>query len=166
MPGKVIGQHLDYGYPGTFSRNADCIIINRRGTGEISFGAPVVMNDDNTVTAFGDSNTAAEFIGVAVREVKQQTNYLSNNVKYIDGDPTDVITRGSVVVGISSGTPKANGPVYIRIAENASYPESKIGDFVAEADGSNTVELDNVVFTTGKKDGNNVAEVTVLSRKA
>lgn len=166
MPGKVIGQTLDFGFPGSFSRNADCITINRRGVGEINFGAPVVMKGDNTVSAFGADNAATDFIGIAIREVKQQTNYLSNDVKYTDGDPTDVLTRGSAVVHITSGKPKANDPVHIRIAENAALPQSAIGDFVAEADGDMTVKLDNVVFTTGKVDTNGVAEVTILTRKA
>lgn len=166
MPGTTIGMSMNFGYPGSFSRNPDCIIRNQVSKGGIPFGAALILNGDNTFSVFGAANTAADFIGVSVREVKQQTDYFSTDIIYKDGQPTDALTRGSCTVKVTSGTPVANGPVFIRIAENAAFPDSAIGDFVGEADGANTIQLDNCVFRSGKIDGNGVSEITVLTRKA
>lgn len=167
MPGKVIQEKLNYGYPGSVSRSNDSIIINKRVKGEgVPFGSPVVMNDDNSVSAFGAEHTATEFIGVAVREVKQTADYYNPTGTYLENEPADIITRGSITVEINNGTPKARGKVYIRIAENEAIPNGVIGGFEAVADGVNTVELSNVVFTTGQMDTNKIAEITILSRNA
>ncbi|SFU70994.1 structural cement protein Gp24 [Alicyclobacillus macrosporangiidus] len=171
MPGSVVGKTLNLGYPGNVSRSADAVIVNRpvRSTDSnpIPFGAPVVLNSDNTYSLFGATNTAADFAGVAIREVKQATSYLSQpygQTQYNPGDPCDVIERGSVTVTCNVGTPVAGGPVYIRVAANASIPNGVVGGFEAAADGTNTVQLTNVQWKTGKIDANNTAEITILSR--
>jgi hypothetical protein len=157
---------MNYGYPGSFSRSPDNLTRNQVAKGDIPFGAPLILNADNTFSVFDPAKTAADFVGVAVREVKQQTGYFSTDVLYKDGQPADCLTRGSCTVKVTSGTPSANSPVFIRIAENAAFPGSAVGDFVAEADGANTLELTNTVFQSGKIDGNGVAEITVLTRQA
>jgi len=166
MPGKAIGKSLDLGYPGTFSRNPDCVIQNRPTKGDTQFGAPVKLNSDSTFTAIGAGDTAAAFVGIAVRIVKQQTDYYSTQVVYKDKESMDVLTHGSVTVRVTSGAPTAGSPVFIRIAANPAFPDSKVGDIVAAADGANTIQLSNAVFHTGKVDANGVAEITVLTRKA
>jgi len=157
---------LDYGYPGTFSRNPDDIAQNRPAKGDIPFGAPCILNDDGTFSKFGATNTAADFVGVARRIVKQQSDYYSTEVVYKDAEPTDCHMRGSITVKITSGTPTAGSPVFIRVAKNAAFPDAEVGDFAASADGANTVQLDNAVFHSGKVDNNSVSEITVLTRKA
>ncbi len=175
MPGQVIGIELPLGYPGSFARTPDCIIMNRlvhAESGAVAFGAPVVLNSDNTYSAFGAENTAAEFAGIAVREVKMATSYLNQNeVVYLAGQPCDVLERGNIVVACKKGTPTAGGKVYIRIAKNETYPGSQIGDFEAEADpktgdsGSDkTIELSGVCWTTGRIDANGCAELTIKNR--
>jgi len=166
MPGKAIGMTLDFGYPGTYSRNPDCVIQNRPASGDIPFGAPLILNSDGTFSTFGEDNTANDFVGVACRIVKQQTDYFKEGVEYRNQEPTDAIMRGSVTVKITSGAPTAGSPVFVRVAENTASPDSKVGDFVAAADGTNTIQLSNAVFHTGKVDNNSVAEITVLTRKA
>lgn len=167
MPGKVIQEKLNYGYPGSVSRSNDAIIINRRvKEGVIAFGDPVIMNDDNSLSAFGEGHKATDFIGVAVREVKQTADYYNPTGKYLENEPADIITRGSVTVQVNAGTPKARGKVYVRVVANEAIPNGVVGGFEAEADGTNTVELSNVVFTTGQMDTNKVAEITILSRNA
>ena len=163
MPGKVIGIELPLGYEGNYARTPDCIIMNRKAkTTDIPFGAPVILNSDNTYSAFGASNTAAQFGGVAVREVKQTVNFLNqNNAYYEAGSQCDVLERGNIVVKCGKGTPSAGGKVYIRKALNEDYPDQKIGSFEAEADSTNTVELTNAYWTTGKIDSNNMAEMTI-----
>ena len=244
MPGSVIGKSLNLGYPGSISRSADAIIANRlfraTDTGTIPFGSPVVLNPDNTYSAFGSvastlaaaltlstayttltvaalpnavdvgdlvtlvsgadnqtttvavaaaagattltvasftanfaypigttvtiSNTFAQFAGVAAREVKQSTDYFAAQGEYLPGQPCDVIERGSVTVTCNVGTPVAGGAVYVRIAANAGIPTGVVGGFEAAADGTNTIQLTNVMWKTGKIDANKVAEVTILTR--
>lgn len=174
MPGSAIGIELNLGYPGSVSRSIDTIItprpIKSNVTGgeetepSILFGEPVILNDDNTYSRFGASGTAAAFAGIAAREVKQATSYYSACGSYLPGEVADVIERGSVTVLCNVGTPKAGGKVYIRTAANASIPNGVIGQFEAEADGTNTIEITNARWKTGKKDGNNVAELTILTR--
>lgn len=168
MPGRVIGIELPLGYPGTIARTPDAIIMNRLVKAEsanIGYGKPVILNGDNTYSAFGADNTADQFGGVAIREVKMATNYYDqNDVEYLPGQQCDVLERGSIVVKCLKGTPTAGGKVYIRIAENATYPGSKVGDFEAEADGSNTVELTGVVWATGRIDAEKCCELLIKER--
>jgi len=168
MPGFVIGKSFNLGYPGNVSRSADAIIDNRvvkpSDTENINFGDPVVLNADNTYSKFGATGTAASFAGIAVREVKQSTDYLNVQGFYAPGQPCDVISRGTVTVVCNVGTPKAGGAVYIRTTANPSIPDGVVGGFEAAADGTNTVEIPNLKWTTGKMDANKVTEVTILSR--
>lgn len=168
MPGQAIGIQMQYGYPGTFARNGDCIIGNRpvKGSDTVgpNFGEPVVLNADNTFSKFGSAGTAATFAGVAVREVKQTTDYLGSSGQYLPGQPCDVIERGNVSVVCNVGTPTAGGDVYVRITANESIPAGVVGGFEAAADGANTVKLTNAKWATGLKDSNNVTELSILNR--
>lgn len=176
-PGGVIGISMNNGFPGSYSRNGDCVIANRLVkptdlTGP-DFGEAVVLNDDNTYTgvkAFitaGGAMTAAKFAGVAVREVKQATAYAAAAVgNYGAGQPCDVLQRGSIVVTCNVGTPKSGATVYLRIAANGAIPAGIVGGYEAAADGGNTVALTNVQWSTGVKDANGVAEITILQRLA
>ena len=174
MPGKAIGIELNLGYPGTVSRSVDAIITPKVIKSDVSsgketelpiaFGEPVVLNADNTYSRFATDSTADKFIGIAVREIKQATDYYSASGEYLPNEVCDVLNRGSIMVLCNNGTPTAGGKVYIRIKENVSVPNGVIGQFEAVADGENTVEIPNLKWTTGKKDSNNVAEVTVLTR--
>jgi len=168
MPGFAIGKSLNLGYAGNVSRSADAIITNRlvkeTDTEDIKFGEAVVLNSNNTYSKFGATGTAETFAGVAVREVKQSTDYFAAQGFYKPGQPCDVIERGSVTVVCNHGTPKAGGDVHVRIAENAAIPTGVIGGFEAAADGTNTIKLTGVKWKTGKIDPNKVAEITILSR--
>lgn len=164
MPGAVIGKKLNYGYPGAISRSIDAVVTNRRSKGIIKFGAPVVLNSNNSYSAFSESNVATDFVGIAVREVKQSTNYLNGTSQYEDKERTDVLNRGSICIKVNIGNPTPNGKVYIRISQNEAKAKGVVGEFEAEADGAHTIELSNVRFTTGDLDSNGVAEVTILSR--
>lgn len=165
MSGAVIGKELNFGYPGNVSRSIDAIITNRPSKGDIPFGTPVVLNGDNTVSSFNESNTSEDFVGIAIREVKQAINYNTSASGYLDKERTDVIVRGSVCIEVNNGTSAAGGKVYIRIKENPALPKGFVGGFEAEPDGLNTVELKGVRFTSGRVDANKVAEITILDRK-
>jgi hypothetical protein len=174
MPGSAIGIELNLGYPGTISRSIDTIITPRAVKSAVEneketepsilFGEPVILNDDNTYSRFGANGTAATFAGIAVREVKQATDYYAASGSYLPGETMDVVERGSVTVKCNVGTPASGGKVYIRVKENAAIPTGVIGQFEAAADGTNTVEITNARWKTGKIDVNKVAELTILTR--
>jgi hypothetical protein len=166
MPGQVIGKALNMGYPGTPSRSSDNVIVNRISEGKIVFGAAVALNPDNTVSAFGTDNTEDQFVGIARRVVKQQTDVWEPAGAYLDKEAADILTRGDIIVRFKNvGVPTAGGAVYIRVEENPLLPDAEIGDIEAEADGTNTLLLNNVRFTTGRTDETGVIEITVLTRR-
>lgn len=168
MPGNVIGKALNFGYAGNVSRSHDAVIANRivkpSDTANINFGDPVVLNSDNTYSKFGASGTAAAFAGIAVREVKQTTDYFASQGFYAPGQPCDVASRGTIAVVCNVGTPTAGGDVYVRITANGAIPAGVVGGFEAAADSTNTVKLTGVKWTTGKLDANRIAEVTITQR--
>ena len=169
MPGKAIGISMGYGYPGSFARNADCIIMQRpvqdSDTEPIKFGDPVILNPNNTYSKFDATGTADAFVGIAVREVKQDTNYLDPaNGSYKPAEPCDVLERGSASVICNVGTPTAGGAVYVRITANAGIPSGVVGGFEAAADGGNTIQIPNAKWATGLIDSDQIAEVTILTR--
>lgn len=174
MPGSAIGIELNLGYPGTVSRSIDTIITPRAVKSAVTdgketepsilFGEPVILNGDNTYSRFGAGGTAATFVGIAVREVKQATDYYSGCGSYLPGEVMDVIERGSTTVKCNLGTPAAGGKVYIRIKANTAKPTGVVGQFEAEADDTNTVEIANARWKTGKIDSSKVAELTILTR--
>ncbi|SFE43656.1 hypothetical protein SAMN04487969_102508 [Paenibacillus algorifonticola] len=169
MPGAVIGKVLNLGYAGGVSRGDDTIITNRvlkAGSNNVAFGDAVILQADNTWGSITGASTAAEFAGVAVREVKQSVNYLAQatSAGYVGNDPTDVIERGSVTVFCNNGTPTAGGAVFLRILANVAIPNGKVGQFEAVADGTNTIEITNAKWKTGKLDANKIAELTILTR--
>ncbi len=168
MSGKAIGISFNYGYPGTIARLGDEISRTRpmkAGTEDVYFGDPVVINSDSTVQKFGASHTADQFAGVAMRKIKGATQYLSQNRAFYTGqEPVDVLERGGVTVNCNVGTPTIGGPVYIRVAANASIPSGVVGGFEAAADGTNTILLTNAKWST-LKDANGVAELTILTRQ-
>lgn len=174
MPGSAVGIELNLGYTGTVSRSIDTIITPRvvksvvtsgvETEPSILFGEPVLLNVDNTYSRFGTTGTAATFAGIAVREVKQATDYYAASGSYLPGEIVDVLERGSMTVKCNVGTPTAGGKVYIRTIANAAIPLGVIGQFEAAADSTNTIEITNLRWKTGKIDGNKIAEVTILTR--
>ena len=162
MQNQIIGKSMFHGYAGSFSRQPDTIIDTHPAGGDIAFGAAVVYNN-GAVTVPGESSTAAQFVGVAVREVKSATNYLNQNIgSYVQYDAVPVLKRGCVNVICQNGTPALDGTVYVRVKANASLPNAVVGGFEAAADGSNSVALTNAKWK-GEKDGNGVAEIRILT---
>ena len=163
MPGKVIGKVMNYGYPGTVSRSRDAVIDTFPAKVDIEFGAPVVLNSDGTVSPFGASDTAAKFIGFAVRAVKQAYN-LDGDAHYAKNEPVDVLTRGTCTVHCAASTPVQQSAVYIqKVAETGV---AAVGDITgtASSTAANSVALTNAVWAAGHKDAYGNAEATVLSR--
>ena len=164
MLGKAIGKNFDLGYAGNVSRNRDNVIISRvvkQGEKDILFGQAVVLNEDNTIQKIGTDNTQQQCIGIAIREVKQTTNYFTSECAYHSGDTCSILTRVTATVKCNIGTPKAGSKVYVRVEENDT---GVVGEFEAEQSTGNIV-LENVIFTTGQIDKNNITEITILSRR-
>jgi len=165
MRGQVIGKSMTHGYAGDYSRQPDMIIDTHPlgGAVAVKFGTPLVYDSDSNVVAFGESNTAIDFVGVASREFKSATAYLSQSAgQYEPGEATSTFKRGCINVLCNVGSPKLGGKVYIRTEKNASIPTGVVGGFEAVEDTGKTVELTNCEWH-GEKDANGVAEIRILS---
>lgn len=161
---QTIGTSMPNGFAGSYARQPDMIVNTRSAGGDntIPFGAPLVY-DGSAVVQMGADATAAQFVGVASREIKSSLSYLDQSVgEYAPGDAVPVFMRGSVNVMCQRGTPALGGAVYVRITANPSYSTAAVGGFEAEADSSNTVELTNCQWG-GAADANGVAELRILT---
>ena len=173
MPGKTVGISMNAGYPGTFARNADCIIANKiiKATDSAGpdFGDTVAINDDNTFSKFGAAHALADFYGIAVREVKTPVSFSTQDPtgNYAPGQPCDVINRGSVSVKCCVGTPKSNGKVYVRtVLGSPATSGSVVGGLEAAdaTDGGTCIELTNCEWGNGYMDANKVTELVIKTR--
>lgn len=165
MPGSAIGKKLNLGYVGKISRTAGDEVVTRivsdaSGATAIPFGAPVFLNDDNTVRNVASADTLAKFVGFAAASVKQATDYTNTQVVYGLNEPCDILTRGSIVVKVDDGTPVAGGKVYLVTTADTGIA---VGDIVCAAVTNKTIELP-ATFTTGYKDTNGLAEITLLTK--
>ena len=136
---QVIGTTMTAGFAGSYARQPDMIVNTRPagGSAAIPFGAPLVYSGTDVVQ-MGASATAAQFVGVAGREIKSSLEYLEQSPgEYNPGDPVSVFQRGSIQVYCQRGTPALGGAVYVRITANASYSTAVVGGFEAEADSTN-----------------------------
>lgn len=164
MPGYTIGKSLTRGFFGNVARSIDTIIEasqNKESTAAIAFGAPVAYNSGATgVKNWANTNSATDFAGIAVREVKTEGTYGSNVAEYAAGEVMDVLKRGSVIVKCTMDSTAQTAPVkgakvYIRKAT---------GVFVAASESSDTVELSDVVWGQNGVDANGAAELVILKR--
>jgi hypothetical protein len=164
MPGQSIGTSLLNGYPGSFARNSDCIIAGKIATADIAFGSPVVIGATNKVTKFGAADTLANFLGIAVREVKQSPDYVPATGKYKVGEVADILERGSISVICVEGTPTPLAGVWVCTSAGTN---TVIGDLVATATPAGSpsvVALTNCRWGSDSIDSNNVAELAIVSR--
>lgn len=167
---QAIGKNMFHGYAGSYSRQPDSVIdtqpLSQAETSTpITFGLGVVYDAANpgAVIIPTDTSTAANFVGVAVREVKSATDYLDQSVgQYVPGDAVPVLKRGCVNVLCQKGTPALGGAVYLRVKANNTYPNAVVGGFEAEADSTNTVQLTNAQWK-GPADANNIAEMRIMT---
>lgn len=171
MPGTVIGVNMNQGYPGSYARNPDDVVASRRvTTAGFAPGAPVVLNADNTYSAFLAAGTFATFAGFACREVKNITaNFAAQTTDpaYAVGDIADVLERGNIIVTVTRGTPTAGGAVYVRtVLGNVPDAGAVVGGIEAAvpADGGTSIQLTNCAFVTGTLSANGSCEVCVMTR--
>lgn len=162
-----IGTTMSHGFAGSYARQPDMIVNTHPagGTVQIAFGAPLVYGTNGAVVQMGAAATAAQFVGVAAREIKSALNYLAQNVgAYAPGEAVPVFMRGSINVKCQNGTPTLGGKVYVRVVANADIPTAVVGGFeaVADATAANTVELTNCQWA-GAADANGIAELRILT---
>ena len=161
MGAKILSQFPN-GSPGAISRSIDDVVVAlpNRGSGAIKFGDPVFLNNDpaGTVRGFASGDTAAAFAGIAVRNPsKTPSTYGSNLAQYEQGDVTDVLVRGSIIVKLASNTasPAIGGKVYLVATGD------KAGQFTATA--TDNIELPNARFKNSW-DLPNCVEVVLTGR--
>ena len=160
---QTIGTSMPNGFAGSYARQPDMIVNTRPAGGEILFGAPLQYDANGNAVQMGASSTAANFVGVAARELKSSLTYLDQSAgQYASGEAVSVFQRGAINVLCQKGAPKLGGNVYVRIAANESYPTAAIGGFEAEADSGKTVELTNCQWA-GAADANGVTELRILT---
>lgn len=162
---QVIGTTMPNGMAGSYSRQPDMIVNTKPagGTANIDFGMALVYDSNKNVVVAGTGNTAAQFVGVAAREIKSSLNYLSQGIgQYAPGDAVPVFMRGSINVKCQNGTPAVGGTVYVRITENEGVEGAVPGGFEAAADSTNSVQLTNAQWA-GAADANGIAELRILT---
>ena len=154
MPGSVIGNQMDFGYPGQASRHGDEVSRTRpvkAGTANVYFGSPVVINTDGSCQLFGASNVAADFGGIAMRKVKSAVVYPYQNFGYYsEKEPCDILERGGISAICAWGTPTVGGTVYVRtiVEEGVSPDGAKVGDLGAEAEGTPVAGANTYTIST------------------
>lgn len=157
MSNKTIGRSLGHGFAGNYSIQPDAVITTQFVKGDnVTFGDPVMLNSDGTISVAGSSFDDDVFVGVATSEVR--TGMFIDNMDgiYRDGNAASIMTRGVVTVICQKGNPAPGQPVYVRISNPPAG--CKIGGFEAEADNANTVELPTCVWQTDA-DANKVADI-------
>lgn len=164
---QVIGKTMPHGFAGSYARQPDMIVNTHPagGTAQIAFGAPLKYTTTGEVVAMGAGDAAANFVGVASREIKSSLNYLTQDIgTYAPGEAVPVFQRGSINVKCNVGTPKLGGDVYVRVTANASVPTGIVGGFeaVADATAANTVKLTNCQWA-GPADANGIAELRIMT---
>ena len=100
------------------------------------------------------TDTVDKFVGIAVAEVVQATEYTQQASAYLKNKGCDILVRGSIIVEMGTGTPKAGGKVFFNFATgkfDATDPSTK--GFAIPAR-----------FTTGYVDGKGGVEITILER--
>jgi len=111
------------------------------------------------------ASTVLQFLGIAVREVKQASQYPAQGYPYLPGQPCDVLEEGDVTVVCNEGTPTAGGLVYVVTVAGTN---SGVGAIVATPTpaglGAAAVPLPNANWSTGQLDANNVAEIAIRYR--
>lgn len=162
---QTIGKTMPNGFAGSYARQPDMIVNTRPagGSDAIPYGTPLIYSS-GTVVAMGASATAAQFVGIAGREIKSALTYLEQSPgQYMPNEAVSVFMRGSINVYCQRGTPALGGTVYVRIAANGTYPSAVVGGFEAEADSTNTVALTNCQWA-GAPDANGIAELRILTQ--
>ena len=162
MSGKTIGTVFNHGFAGSYARQPNMTINTKPNTGSvvIPYGAPVMQNGvgvkfpDNTLTA-------ANFVGIASRQIQTPDSFLTQNGggEYQVNDAVPVFQQGRINVFCADGTPAMYGDVYVRTVANGS---KHVGDFECASVLNENVQITNCQWG-GPKDANGVAELVIFT---
>lgn len=162
MSGKTIGLSMNHGYAGSYARQPNMVINTKAnvGSADIPFGTPV-MQGTNGVQFPTSSLTAANFAGVAARQIQTADSYFNQNDAgvYKQNEPVAVFQQGRINVKCSQGTPAMYGDVYVRITADTG---KNVGDFECAADSGKCVQITNCQWG-GPKDANGIAELVIFT---
>lgn len=146
----VTGPNI--GFPGSISRFGERVIASREvvptAASNLNFGDPAVTVDNSDggyytsvkdFLATSEANAAliaAQFAGMAVREVKTMLTYPANQAPglqqvgyYAPANMADVLERGSGTVVLSVGAPANGAQLYTRVVLNGAVAAGLIGDW-------------------------------------
>ena len=162
-----IGKTMDHGFAGSYARQPDMIVgtLPAGGTEQLLFGVPLKYDGDGKVVLMGVDSAAADFVGVASRELKSSLNYLDQSMgSYAPGEAVSVFQRGCINVKCQNGTPKLGAPVYVRVATDAAIPTAEVGGFeaVEASTAAESVRLENCQWA-GPADANGIAEIRIMT---
>lgn len=165
MPASVIGKSLNLGYAGNISRNdPKTTVVNRPvGTGPVLFGVPVKLNSGNSYDPLTGSDADTTFAGIALRNVKQQTVYLTNAAgQYNQNEACDVLTVGYVTVAANhSAALTAGGPVFAVFDGTGKF---LYFDVTAATTPNTSTQIKNAQWAQGgSPDANDIAELALLT---
>jgi len=155
--GKVLSSFTN-GYPGAIARAVDDIVISmaNKGDAPIAFGMPVALSEekDGVMPFDGSYHTAADFVGVAVRNPsKTPDTYGDNTGSYAENELVDVLVRGHIVVKLAGTDPGIGDAVSIKKSS---------GGF-AVGSGDSYVALQNLRLSA-VPDANGMAEILLTTR--
>lgn len=158
----AIQTRADIGFPGDQTRLntpqiAEVKVVSATNP-PVLFGVPVKLDSNGKVQKIGAGDTSNDVYGTVIRSFPSQ-NYTLNQVigAEIPGGPTLSILRSgyTIVKVIGSGTPVANGKVYVRTVTGTN---TVIGGIETAADSTNTFEWVGARFVGGK-DASGNAEI-------
>jgi hypothetical protein len=168
----VLGPNI--GFQGTVSRFGERVIAAREfvpttTTNNLNFGDPAVVIQNNSggyfdsvadFIAAAQANVAllaAQFAGVAVREVKTMLTYPAGQTPgiqqvgyYSNGQMAEVLERGNIVVLITvSNSPVSGSQLYTRVVANAAVPAGFVGDWEVGVPAASDQFTDATTLTEG-----------------
>lgn len=162
MSGKTIGLNMNNGFAGSYARQPNMVINTKPNVAStaIPYGAPV-MQGTAGVQFPTASLTAANFVGVAARQIQSADSYLNQNGagEYKQNDAVPVFQQGRINVKCSQGTPAMYGDVYVRITADTG---KNVGDWECASDSGKCVQITNCQWG-GPKDANGVAELVIFT---
>ena len=153
--GKVL-KNFTNGFAGAISRSIDDVVVAlaNKSNNPLAFGVPVALNGDkNGVVPFdGSTHTAADFVGVTVRNPSKTPDAYGSDVgSYASGELVDVLVRGHIVVKLTGGM--LGAPVSIKKSD---------GSF-STSTGDSYVALTNA-HVSAAADGNGMTEILLNTR--
>ena len=167
----VLGPNI--GFQGTVSRFGERVIVAREfvpttTTNNLNFGDPAVVIQNNSggyhdsvadfvATVANIGLLAAQFAGMAVREVKTMLTYPAGQTPgislvgyYSNGQMAEVLERGSATVLITvSNSPVAGSQLYTRVVLNSAIPAGVLGDWEVGAPAASDLFTDATTLTEG-----------------